>query len=178
MATKGNHAQAKQNWVDVAIDAGSMIVPGVAAPMAKELVKYITTYEEFKDKINSKFNFTAFDGFAEAKNDALINFDYSEADKVAAYLTFLLDEPKEENNGLNGLTFVITGKVNQFKNRAELQDTIVNAGGKVVSAISKNVNYLINNDIDSNSSKNIAAKKLGIPIISEKYFLENLLKKF
>ena len=48
----------------------------------------------------------------------------------------------------------------------------------VIIAISKNVNYLINNDIDSNSLKNISAKKLGIPIISEKYFLENLLKKF
>ena len=153
-------------------------IPLIGLNMAKELVKYITTYEEFKDKINSKFNFTVFDGFAEAKNDALINFDYSEADKVATYLTFLLDEPKEENNGLNGLTFVITGRVNQFKNRAELQDTIVNAGGKVVSAISKNVNYLINNDIESDSSKNISAKKMGIPIISEKYFLENLLKKF
>ena len=101
--------------------------------MAKELVKYITTYEEFRDKINSKFDFTSFDGFAEAKNDALINFDYSEADKVAAYLTFLLDEPKEENNRLNGLTFVITGKVNQFKNRAELQecDLSRSAGFKV-----------------------------------------------
>lgn len=153
-------------------------IPLIGLNMAKELVKYIATYEEFRDKINSKFDFTSFDGFAEAKNDALINFDYTEADKVATYLTFLLDEPKEENNGLNGLTFVITGKVNQFKNRAELQDTIVNAGGKVVSAISKNVNYLINNDIDSNSLKNISAKKLGIPIISEKYFLENLLKKF
>ena len=153
-------------------------IPLIGLNMAKELVKYITTYEEFRGKINSKFNFTAFDGFAEAKNDALINFDYSEADKVAAYLTFLLDEPKEEDDGLNGLTFVITGRVNQFKNRAELQDTIVNAGGKVVSAISKNVNYLINNDIESDSSKNISAKKMGIPIISEKYFLENLLKKF
>ena len=38
---KGNHSLAKQNWVDVAIDASSMIIPGVAAPMAKGLVKGI-----------------------------------------------------------------------------------------------------------------------------------------
>ena len=49
---------------------------------------------------------------------------------------------------------------------------IESCGGKVVSSISKNVNYLINNDIESTSSKNVAAKKLGIPIISEKEFLE------
>ena len=143
--------------------------------MAKELVKYITTYEEFRDKINSKFDFTSFDGFAEAKNDALINFDYSEADKVATYFTFLLDEPKEENNGLNGLTFVITGKVNQFKNRAELQNTIVNAGGKVTGSVSKNTDFLISNDVNSTSGKTLQAKQLNIQIITEEEFISKFL---
>ena len=68
-------------------------------------------------------------------------------------------------------TFVITGNVENFKNRDELIEYIESLGGKVVKAISKNVNYLINNDITSTSTKNIKAKELGIKIISEKDLL-------
>ena len=73
----------------------------------------------------------------------------------------------KSNNKLNGLTFVITGSVNNFNNRDELIEYIENYGGKVIKAISNNVNYLINNDITSTSTKNIKAKELGIKIISE-----------
>ena len=44
-------------------------------------------------------------------------------------------------------------------------------GGKVVGSISGKTDYLINNDINSTSSKNLSAKKLNIPIISEDEFL-------
>ena len=79
---------------------------------------------------------------------------------------------KNNDNKLNNLTFVITGNVNNFNNRDELIEYIENYGGKVVKAISNNVNYLINNDITSTSTKNTKAKELGISIISE----EELLK--
>ena len=79
---------------------------------------------------------------------------------------------KNSDNKLNNLTFVITGNVNNFNNRDELIEYIENYGGKVVKAISNNVNYLINNDITSTSTKNTKAKELGINIISE----EELLK--
>lgn len=36
---KGNHSQAKQNWVDVGVDVVSMVVPGLAAPVAKGIIK-------------------------------------------------------------------------------------------------------------------------------------------
>lgn len=68
---------------------------------------------------------------------------------------------------LNNLTFVITGSLNSFNNRDELVEYIENNGGKVVKAISNNVNYLINNDINSTSTKNKKAKEFGIEIIGE-----------
>ena len=74
---------------------------------------------------------------------------------------------KNDNNKLDNLTFVITGSVNNFNNRDELIEFIENYGGKVIKAISNNVNYLINNDINSTSTKNKKAKELGIEIISE-----------
>ncbi len=71
-----------------------------------------------------------------------------------------------------GKTFVITGSVEQFKNRNELKAYIEERGGKVAGSVSKNTDYLINNDNMSSSSKNKTAKELGIPIITETEFLE------
>ena len=78
----------------------------------------------------------------------------------------------EKNKILNGLSFVITGSLNHFENRDKLVEYIEENGGKVVKAISNKVNYLINNDINSTSSKNVKAKELGIEIISEETLLE------
>ena len=77
------------------------------------------------------------------------------------------DTSIDNNQPLKDLTFVITGSVNNFTNRDELVEYIESYGGKVVKAISNNVNYLINNDITSTSTKNTKAKELGIKIISE-----------
>lgn len=73
---------------------------------------------------------------------------------------------------LNGKTFVVTGSVNHYKNRDELKADIVTHGGTVVGSVSSKTSYLINNDINSTSSKNQKAKSLNIPIISEDQFLE------
>ena len=72
---------------------------------------------------------------------------------------------------LQGKTFVVTGSVNHYKNRDELKADIVAHGGTVVGSVSSKTSYLINNDINSASSKNQKAKSLNIPIISEEQFL-------
>ena len=80
------------------------------------------------------------------------------------------------NNGaLTNLTFVITGSLNHFENRDKMIEYIEQNGGKVVKAISNKVNYLINNDINSTSTKNKKAKELGVEIISEDSLL-NMIK--
>ena len=78
----------------------------------------------------------------------------------------------EENNSIAGLTFVITGDVEKFKNRRELSEFIESKGGKVTGSVTGKTNYLINNDVTSNSGKNKKAKELGVKIISETEFLE------
>lgn len=71
------------------------------------------------------------------------------------------------NDGrLQGLSFAITGELSQP--RKIIEKTIEDSGGKLVSSISTQTSFLITNQIDSGSSKLVAAKKLGIPIISEK----------
>lgn len=78
----------------------------------------------------------------------------------------------EGNNAISGLTFVVTGDVEKFKNRRELSDFIESKGGKVTGSVTGKTDYLINNDLTSNSGKNKKAKELGIKIISENEFLE------
>lgn len=73
---------------------------------------------------------------------------------------------------LSGKTFVITGSVNHFKNRAELQAKIEELGGKATGSVTKKTSYLINNDVESTSGKNKKAKELGVSIISEDKFLK------
>ena len=88
--------------------------------------------------------------------------------------------PKVEssnNKVLDNLTFVITGSLNNFDNRDAMVEYIELNGGKVVKAISNNVDYLINNDINSTSSKSTKAKELGIKIISEDTLLEMINEK-
>jgi DNA ligase (NAD+) len=89
---------------------------------------------------------------------------------------FIFETPKlvldEIPNTLQGKTFVITGSVNHYKNRDELKADIVTHGGTVVGSVSSKTSYLINNDINSTSSKNQKAKSLNVPIISEDQFLE------
>lgn len=89
---------------------------------------------------------------------------------------FKFDKPNivldETPKALQGKTFVVTGSVNHYKNRDELKADIVVHGGTVVGSVSSKISYLINNDINSTSSKNQKAKSLNIPIISEEDFLK------
>jgi len=83
-------------------------------------------------------------------------------------------EEKAENAALSGKVFVITGSLNHFQNRKELEEEIRKAGASTASSVSKNTSYLINNDKNSTSSKNKKAQELGIPILSEEDFLRLL----
>ena len=99
---------------------------------------------------------------------------YSEIIQLAN--EFIFDKPNivldETPKTLQGKTFVVTGSVNHYKNRDELKADIVVHGGTVVGSVSSKTSYLINNDINSTSSKNQKAKSLNIPIISEEDFLK------
>ena len=84
------------------------------------------------------------------------------------------EEITEDSRKFAGVNFVITGSVNHFANRAEVKEEIEKRGGKVTGSVTSKTNYLINNDVNSTSSKNRKARELGVPIISEKEFLNML----
>ncbi len=85
-----------------------------------------------------------------------------------------LEKPDAPANAqlLENITFVITGSLERFGNRKELVDYIESRGGKVSGSVSAKTDYLVNNDITSNSTKNRKARELGIPVITEAQLLD------
>lgn len=145
-------------------------IPEIGSRVAKDLASHYDSWTAFR----MDTDYTHIDGIGEIMNNNLLNFNYEDMDYiVAAYLDY---QPIFHNNEnvkmLDGKVFCITGKVNHFKNRAELQADIESKGGKVVSSMSNKVTHLINNDNTSTSSKNLAAQKANIPIITEEEYLE------
>ena len=94
--------------------------------------------------------------------------------KLLAEVEIPKEEEPEGGQNLAGVNFVITGSVHHFANRGEVKEEIEKRGGKVTGSVTSKTNYLINNDVNSTSSKNRKARELGIPIISEEEFLKML----
>ena len=88
---------------------------------------------------------------------------------------YLVKEESSLPQDLAGKTFVITGSLETYPNRDALKKEIEDRGGKVAGSVSAKTSYLINNDITSTSGKNKKAKELGIPIITEKDFVDGNL---
>ena len=123
--------------------------------------------------------FGSIQGIGDVLISSMDNYFEKQCDKIWQLSKEFVFETKSNyktNDLLNGKTFVITGSLNHYSNRNELKEVIESNGGKVSGSISSKTSYLINNDIDSTSSKNKKAKSLGIPIINEEDFA-NMLKK-
>lgn len=117
-------------------------IEGIGPVIAKNLVEY------FKNEENNR-----------------------KLDHLMGHLRLRREESSQEQV-FAGLTFVITGSVEQFANRSEVKAFIEARGGKVTGSVTKKTSYLINNDTTSTSSKNKKARELGIPILSETDFLK------
>ncbi len=146
--------------------------------------------------IIQKLNITSIEEFLDLKFDHLVNvdgvgdivakniLDYTTDNKnrdlvlkLASKLNILVETKVAVDSKVTGKSFVITGSLELYKNRNELQEQIESLGGTVASSIKKDTDYLINNDINSNSSKNKSAKEKNIPIITEEQFIELFIKE-
>lgn len=155
----------------------SLSIPGIGTSQSKELVKAFGAWDKFRDASVGYYNFTQLDGFGDVLNNNIHSWfeDMSNiADYLASLMTFESEDNSKTNNSLNGKSFVVTGKVYKFKNRDEVKEAIEKFGGKVTGSVTKSTFALINNDIESNSSKNKKAKELGVQIINEDQLIEML----
>lgn len=156
----------------------SLGVAGIGLANAKMLCRHFKN-DFAAMRAASKEELLKVDGVGEVLADAWISYFADEknreiVDHLLKEVTIEKEDEAAEDEGaarFEGMTFVVTGSVEHFKNRKELQAVIERQGGKVTGSVTAKTTYLINNDTASSSSKNKKAKELGIPILSEEDFL-------
>lgn len=157
----------------------SLSIPMIGKTVSKLIAEKVNySIREFITTMETKraVYFSSLDGISDKKIYSIDSYWYKYSNIVYELSKeFNFESPyvilDEIPNTLQGKTFVVTGSVNHYKNRDELKADIVSHGGTVVGSVSSKTSYLINNDINSTSSKNQKAKSLNIPIISEEEFL-------
>lgn len=154
----------------------SLSIPDVGRSTAKTIA---FRFRDFKDFIvrATDFDWEELDGIGSQtalKIDEFIKSHIDEIRELANRLEFEEVEEVVTSNNLSGLTFVITGSLNQFANRDEAKEKIEATGGKVSGSVSAKTSYLVNNDATSTSGKNKKALELNIPIISEEELIKML----
>lgn len=149
-------------------------IPLIGKVASEALSKKFGSYEKFREAVNNNSQeLYEIAGIGEVMIQTLLDYDFTEADSI--FEKYIIEMRPvvfiSVSNKLEGKTFVITGKLKTFKNRNEIKAAIEKEGGKVTDSVSSKTDYLINNDVDSTSSKNLKAKKLNIPILTEEDFL-------
>ena len=150
----------------------ALSIPMIGTDTAKKIM-YSIGSAEFENRVYNNKTFEDIDGIGIEKSNSIMQW-FSNHKNLKTYNALknilLLDEfiPVTSGGKCNGKTFVITGKLESYKNRDEIVAYIESQGGKVADSISKKTNYLINNNSQSSSSKNKKAMALDIPIITEK----------
>lgn len=166
--------QAIENSKTVALDhfITALSIPGIGNSQAKVLSEYFGSWDKFQESGNSDFNFSQIEGIGEVLNKNIHNWfkEMYISDGISELVKILNIESGRNTSDTKrkiDLTFVITGNLNHFSSRDILKNQLESMGAKVASAVSSKTDYLVNNDITSNSSKNKKAKELGVPIITE-----------
>ena len=155
----------------------SLSIPQIGRSTSKDIAKYChNSIDEFAFIMeNTSLEFAAIDGIGVSATTSLDDWWNTNRDMFYELKEEFVFSNKNENDNvsvdLSGKIFVITGSLNHYKNRDELVSIIEGLDGKVSGSVSTKTSYLINNDTQSNSSKNKKAQKLNIPIISEQDFI-------
>lgn len=150
-------------------------IPLIGVTASRDLEAKFRDWATFYKSIQENFNIYTIPNFGEEMDKSIHSFDFSEANEIATnYLAF--NKVEDKGDALEGITVCITGKLVQYKNRANFQKDIEAVGGKVSSSVSANTNYLITNDPTSGSAKNKSAQKLGVEIVTEEEFISKFLK--
>ncbi len=159
----------------------ALCIPLIGTDAAKKIVRTIG-FDAFVRRMQDGEGFEDIEGIGAERSNSILKWYGNEHNRMS--LSNLLKEleiedvkPQDTSEGLcAGLTFVITGDVHHFKNRDEFKAYVESQGGKVAGSVSGKTSYLVNNDVESNSSKNRKAKDLGVPILSEDAFVEQFVR--
>ena len=159
-------------------------IPGIGPELATSVANQVTSIENLLYLVNQRNENIDEDNSAVTQLIEIDGIGVKVANQILDGLTIRMDTVKKlqthldiyseskplSNGSLSGNTFCITGTLT--RSRKEIALLIKSNGGKVVSSVSKNLNYLLAGD--SAGSKLENAISLGVQVISESQLNEML----
>ena len=144
-----------------------------------KLISYYIKNIQNLTLISSNYNFDNFlniDGIGETQINSLKKFFSNKTNtevikKLSKFINIIKDDINLDGK-LNNKTFMITGKLSGVS-RAEVKSLIEKNSGKILSSVTKKLNYLIVGDKPT-TRKVTLAKDLKIQVINQKEFEEML----
>ncbi|MBQ1948854.1 MAG: DNA ligase (NAD(+)) LigA, partial [Treponema sp.] len=110
-------------------------------------------------------------GFAEIMAKIAVEGLGENAEEMRSLSSGAVSITQAEGGKLSGKSFCFTGELKTMK-RADAENLVKKLGGAAKSSVTKDLSYLVTNDVSSGSSKNQKAAKFGIPVIDEQEFLK------
>ncbi|MBI3900636.1 MAG: NAD-dependent DNA ligase LigA, partial [Chlamydiia bacterium] len=150
-------------------------IPSVGTETAQQLAEEagdIKTLMQMKEE-----DFLALEGIGEKTAIQIASFfrDSHHQEEIQLLLSRGVDPQKVEQSKkegvFSGMTFVLTGTLAHYT-REEAASQIIEKGGKVATSVTKKTSFVVVGD--EPGSKLEKAKKLGVPILSEKEFEHKL----
>ena len=144
----------------------------VGSEVARELAARFGSMERLRkatveeltaiDTIGAKIASSIVSYFSREENNQLI-------DRLAALGVNMVENKTEGSQPLAGLTFVLTGTLEQFS-RQEAEEILRSLGAHVAGSVSKNTDYVVAGE--KAGSKLAKAQQLGVKILNEQQFIE------
>lgn len=158
--------QSKANSLDVVL--ASFSIPLIGTVAAKKIASLVTHVSDINEELCKKA------GLGDKASSNLLNWIETDfKDKYSNLDIFNSNgNPVQANNTSNIGTVCITGKLKQYKSRAEAAKYLESLGYKVIDSVTKTTDYLIDEE-GKQSSKRTKAETLGINITT----IDNLIKE-
>lgn len=163
-AQKVQTALLEKSEIPLAVFLDGLGIDGLGTTTSKEVAKTFKTLDEVCKR--QVVEFSVIPGIGVITGENIFNGLKKLAPMIECLKTTVdIQEVKEINGTLSGMSFVLTGTMN--KPRKVIEEAIEKAGGENKGSVGKGVTYLVQADPSSTSSKTEKAKKCGTKIISE-----------
>jgi DNA ligase (NAD+) len=148
----------KSRHSDLATILPAFSIPLVGSTAAQKIAKVVNnvdeiTYERCREA-----------GLGEKVTNNLLFWLETDFQEMREFLPFSFRVDNKPVANINNKTVCITGKLASFKTKAEATKALEDRGFKVTESVTKQTNYLVDED-NKGSSKRTKADQLGITII-------------
>lgn len=143
---------------DLATILPAFSIPLVGNTAAQKIAKVVQSVDDITQERCKQA------GLGEKVTNNLISWLETDFVEMREFLPFSFTVNNKPVANANGETICITGKLASFKTKAEAHKALELAGFKVTESVTKQTNYLVDED-NKGSSKRTKADQLGITII-------------